>query len=320
MANPITINGETVPTYSLNETGTNAIKWLAEHGINVLIPDNELLNDSERPIQNSVVKNAFDTLKFYINVTKNGSVYEADKTYAEMQEAESKGKILKVVYDGFIYDLSANPTSSETDGYSFICVINTNLLSQKKVTVKSFVIVEDGIVYQENEINLNSIEQTTNKSTSITSESTDTQYPSAKAVVDFVLDKEAMIVKITSDGAGGYVSDTKGLDIRNAASNGKRIFAKYQNLYYPLTNISNPVVFSLLAQNVVGGVIRLRANTISIPFNSFVATFGVIDIEGTSNKTTELNSSSTNNQYPSAKAVYDYVQSAMYVDENSEVE
>lgn len=218
--------------YFLNETGSNAIKWLNENGITGLIPDEVLSPASERPLQNKAILEAFEDIE--------------------------------------------------------------DLISQK--------------------------ENAYNKVESISSESTDEEYPSAKAVFDFVLDKEAIIVNITSDGTGGYVSDTKGLDIRNAALGGKRVFAKYQNLYYSLTNTSNPIIFSLLAQNVAGGVVRPRANTISIPFASFVATVGVIDIEGTSNKTTELNSSSTNNQYPSAKAVYDYVQSALYVDENAEVE
>lgn len=63
------------------------------------------------------------------------------------------------------------------------------------------------------------------------------------AVAEGVFDDMVMIVNVTSDGAGGYVSDKNHTEIYDAYNEGKLIYVRQDTNQFPLRNVSKQVAY-----------------------------------------------------------------------------
>ena len=91
-------------------------------------------------------------------------------------------------------------------------------------------------------------------------------------------------------------------EITNAYEDGKAVFVKYVNGIYPLVGVnSNYVSFCGVSGTIVN---YITCESSSVLGWSIASSYTA---EKTSNKTTSLSPSSTNTQYPSAKATYDTI-------------
>lgn len=142
--------------------------------------------------------------------------------------------------------------------------------------------------------------------------STDGEYPTAKAVVDYVGDKIPLIINIWEDG-GNIVSELSDLNnIMFAALIAKRPIIVYEwdssgmmYILYAYTMTSGELGLYKFSTVKDGNLIELNCS--GDGSGAIVWTKTTKDLETTDNKETELSASSTNDKYPSAKAVVDYV-------------
>lgn len=145
------------------------------------------------------------------------------------------------------------------------------------------------------------IELSLNKVTSLSSSSTDTQYPSAKATYDAI--QNAAPVFWATYGT------TTNTEIRAAVNAGKHVLLKYASYIYELQNDDGDIYF--YCHDLEGNrKIVLEDDGETGTWNTPVVTVfaessSLSGKENTSNKVTSLSSSSTDTQYPSAKCVYD---------------
>ena len=152
-----------------------------------------------------------------------------------------------------------------------------------------------------------------NLTTSITAESTDEQYPSAKATYDAIQNAGIVTVKITGSGTDSdpYVSSMTYDEIYSAMKADKTVVGVKHGRGNPTLFIA----FELWGSGITfARLVALGAGTALYERYS-VGANGNVDhdtsiLETTGNKVTSLSASSTNVQYPSAKAVYDAIQAA----------
>lgn len=114
---------------------------------------------------------------------------------------------------------------------------------------------------------------------------------------------DALICTISGAGtdASPYACDKSTTEMFAALQAGKQVWAKAALLYYPLTLHNGPAVM-LFAAHTAPNTVR----TITVT-QAGAVTSTVTELEETGNKTTALSASSTNTQYPSAKAVWDAI-------------
>lgn len=135
--------------------------------------------------------------------------------------------------------------------------------------------------------------------------STDLEYPTAKAVYDFVKDKTD--IPYVEDPMIGTLSD--GLyHLKAGFYYGSRDY-EYQKLHGNY-DVDNLLIISGSNFYVFAGKSRYYGSTHSYPGGAQY--YGECYSE---NITNEINESSTDGEYPSAKAVYDAIQEALYIDE-----
>ena len=135
-------------------------------------------------------------------------------------------------------------------------------------------------------------EDKTNKTTTLTSSSTDTQYPSAKAVYNFVQGNNE-IFDLGSSSSGTLTS----AQITKISANPSGIMLLNDDHYYRLTEDSTPLLTYSYTTKKTSCYIMV--STSNGNWNK-----QIFQLEGTDNKVTTVSSSSTDDQYPSAKAVY----------------
>lgn len=155
------------------------------------------------------------------------------------------------------------------------------------------------------------LETTSNKTTSLSDSSTDTQYPSAKAVVDYVK---------ANAGSAAYSVD---IDVRTSSS-GTLTQAQVEGLvndtdsYVNIQLLEN--VYTKLCRNETTSALVKFSNvsgsgdsklTITVNKTTYAWSYAITTFENKANKTNTLSSSSTNTQYPNAKATYDYGQTVL---------
>ena len=126
---------------------------------------------------------------------------------------------------------------------------------------------------------LNAKENSANKVTSVSSTSTDTQYPSAKAMYTALSGKQATISDLATIRSGAAAGATAVQDLGDLG-----------------------VTATATELNYVDGV----TSNIQTQLNAKQASLGYT-AENSANKVTSVSSTSTDTQYPSAKAVYGYV-------------
>ena len=186
-------------------------------------------------------------------------------------------------------------------------------------------------------------ENTSNKVTSISSSSTDTQYPSAKLLYDTKTALEtAFTITLTFTSQSGGTLDKTDAEIESAINSNKKIVMNIlgeiytgfdiicndSDIYFYFTDdarTSYAVNIQCIRINRVSGS-TTNAFTYYIDFlygianngttdgeyikwdyaNSYWTRSGIVP-ENVSNKVTSLSSSSTDTQYPSAKCVYDII-------------
>ena len=134
------------------------------------------------------------------------------------------------------------------------------------------------------------LEETANKVTSMNAQSTDTQYPSAKAVYDAIQ---------TSQTATTYTAGTNVQINDNEISATDTTYTAGSNITIDANN-NNAIAATT-------GAISNGATTLVTGGTVYTA---LADKEDASNKVTSMNAQSTDTQYPSAKAVYDAIQNS----------
>lgn len=153
------------------------------------------------------------------------------------------------------------------------------------------------------EAGVSGCERTDNKVTAITGEGSDVQYPSTSALVKYVAENAGTAYHVELSGTSG---GTLTSDEYNGLLNDVNSYILHTNgpvFKYVRTLTASG---SLQYQNVVSN----RARYITIT-SAGAWTYGEVALESENNKTTTLNSSSTNTQYPSAKATYDADQATL---------
>lgn len=213
-----------------------------------------------------------------------------ETTYEEVKAAYDSGKIVIVVYDNNLFFLTDAATL--IDGFSFVCLMAGTRLS--RVFIKK-IVLQKGIGWSGN-FNKSSLEYTSNMTQVIDENSENIQYPSAKAVYDFVM----------ANGSGSednkifmaVFGETSYEDVAAAIAAGKAVFA-YEN--GDLYTYSTTVSFS--------GWIRFE-NQHTSELN-----YLLLKENGWSKGTYYrhfvqfIDETSTDEQYPSAKAVLNFVRS-----------
>ena len=157
------------------------------------------------------------------------------------------------------------------------------------------------------EVGTSGLERTDNKVNAITGEGSEVQYPSTKAVVDYVAANAPSAYHIELSGDSGTITTEQ----YNAllADNDSYILHTVGVAVMRLARavkVDGGPSGSLQYQKFIGGTAR----TISIEASG-AWTKTEITYQSTSQLTTTLSSSSTNTQYPSAKATYDNDQATL---------
>lgn len=159
-------------------------------------------------------------------------------------------------------------------------------------------------------------EQKSNKVTSISSSSTDTEYPSAKCVFDAINNNinVADLYEITSDKGTASASTMNKLYIE--VDNNKRevYYTEENNGSYSWHKLDTDILDNLsISWNDITSKPSIPSKTSDLTndgdgTNAFLTQHQDISgKEDTSNKVTSISSSSTDTQYPSAKCVYDAI-------------
>lgn len=149
------------------------------------------------------------------------------------------------------------------------------------------------------------LEQKNNKVDEITGSGTNYNYPTTKAVVDYVKANapSAYHIELSDSDSGGTITTEQ----YNALLADKNSYILLENgPIFKLTRALTSADGAMQYTNVTGNITRYVGITAA-----GVWTFGSYVIETTSNKTTTLSASSTNTQYPSAAATYTYGQTVL---------
>lgn len=242
----------------------------------MIIADDTEDANSNRPISNKAFCKA---LKEAIEKANNifFATYGLTK-YKEIKDASDSRKVVLCYHGGFCYVLISITTSSAyfnvirgTSSYMMYCD------------------ADDSGWYGVNYY----LEQSTNKVTTLSESSTDTQYPSAKAVYDALQNVGGSSV------FEAKYRETKYADILEAYNAKKHCLCVYNGQIYSLAVLKESgdtnAYFTLINNNYA---YRVVCTTNDIWYNNLA------ELEIASNKTTSLSSESTDTQYPSAKAVY----------------
>lgn len=142
-------------------------------------------------------------------------------------------------------------------------------------------------------------ENTANKINTITATSDGTQYPSARAVIDYV-DNQSKTFEAIFD-------VTTSEEIEDAYQAGKTITMNNNGVIYYLRERANSQLFVFTTAPFYLDIFQ-EINIYTATCNNSSWSLATTKAEAVSNKVTIIDANSTNKQYPSAKAVYDYVQ------------
>ena len=215
--------------------------------------------------------------------TAESSVFKAvygTTTIEEVTEAYNQGKVIHCDYNGMCFVLSAF-----NGGQAFFTSLSANYSTRLELKSDS----RWAISYF-------TMEENKNKVKTISSSSTDTQYPSAKAVYE----------ALQNVGGGSSVfeaiyGETTYDELVAAVKAKKHVICFYNNRVYNLCNYQEGMdIFFSCVTSAVYTVMCAVANG--------KWTASQYNFENTVYKVTSLSDKSTDTQYPSAKAVYDAIQ------------
>lgn len=127
--------------------------------------------------------------------------------------------------------------------------------------------------------------------------------PTIPTTISQLEDDTTFIVTVTGNGTtdSPYTANYTPQDILAQQSAGKKIYLNNNNILYPLVAVAGAQV-SVFARLGQGN------QAIQFQLTNSAVTKTIYPIQTTNNKVITLNSSSTDTQYPSAKAVYDNLQ------------
>lgn len=243
-----------------------------------------------------------DTSNFYIDHLNASDTLVRSKISANYADK------LRYVKDGSTIDI--DPSTILTDS-NYETKIGTVTTSKNGLMSKADKIKLDGIPEG------TSIEINTNKVTSLSVSSTDTQYPSAKAAYTLATNSKTIIVKVT---AGSTITADKTFSvISSAMNNGRIVAALYMNC------VMLPVAFydsstseiSFAAVQPASGYTTLKKLKCT---SENVWSYSEYKLEHRDNLVTSISADSTNTQYPSAKTVYNAINNVKtYVDNDSRI-
>ena len=225
----------------------------------------------------------FDTVELSENKTTTLDSTSTDKQYPS---AKATYEFVTAVQSS-MYTRVAAVESGLKEGESLIADIQTDLASK---------------------------ENSTNKTSTISSASTDTQYPSAKATYNFInnvesnLDARVATVESGLDTIENSVTavQTDLASKENSANKTTMISASSTDTQYPSAKATYDFVTE--SQSDVDTQISVLQSGLNTTNSSVTAVQTELATkEAATNKTTTLDASSTDTQYPSAKATYDLV-------------
>lgn len=192
-------------------------------------------------------------------------------------------------------------------------VVDTDAVNKKQMDTAIAEAVED-------------VEHTSNKVTAITGEESEVQYPSTGAVIKYVKGQVSKVKDVTLDGISIVDTETGVVALESTYSttltgtSGTLTQEQYDNLngdnasyiWYkdsdtdtiPMRLTKTYTSTKILSYQVVSNGTLIVATLVKTNLSWSVSK---ISLESTSNKVTIINNSSTDTQYPSAKAVYSYV-------------
>ena len=218
-----------------------------------------------------------ETGKIYVDLPSNKTYRWGGSAYAEISSSLALGETSSTAYYGdkgkVAYDHATDAnrltTAKSSAFYKFATTAEGHIKSVTAVTKSDLT----GL----------GVEDASNKVTSISGSSTNTQYPSAKLVYDQLALKQDKIDsshKLSADN----VDDT--------------------NTTHKFTTAADITKLAGIATGAQVNVIE----TVKVDGTALTVTDKAVNITGkenTSNKVTSISSSSTNTQYPSAKLLYD---------------
>lgn len=237
---------------------------------------------------------------------KNGGVFVAtynSTSAADIIEAVNDGKEVICFYSGYVYRCVHTFNYMQSYTAYFACTST----SASPVSAGIHALEVSGTTWTSYTYEL---ERTGNKVTTISASSTDVQYPSAKAVYQAILGADKVFVAT-------YGTTTYG-QIKAAIDDGKVVMLK-ETVSGPVGNTvsvyelaSCQTMLIAFVQPALSGSSAITVATVSNTTN--IWSKSTYTYENTENKTTSISSSSTNAQYPSAKAVYDAIQTSTPTD------
>ena len=149
------------------------------------------------------------------------------------------------------------------------------------------------------------LEQKNNKVNEITGSGTNYNYPTTKAVVDYVKANASSAYYIRLNGTdGGNIGETEFNKL--SADKGSYILLKIGAYEYKLCR--NAESTTDLRYSVVNDI---EEYTVIILASDYSWSVQIITLENTANRVTEINASSANEEYPSAAATYAYGQTVL---------
>lgn len=226
------------------------------------------------------------------NEDVGGGVFWAEygvTTSAEIEAAYQAGQAVAILYDNKIGYLINSSATGHT--FAVLAPYDTNFDGIPINILSCYDNRWGGNVLE--------AENTANKINTITATSDGTQYPSARAVIDYVDNQiktfEAIFNVTTSE------------EIEAAYQGGKTITMNNNGVIYYLRERVNSQFFVFTTAPYYLDIFQ-EINIYTATCNNSSWSMATTKAEPISNKVTIIDANSTNKQYPSAKAVFDYVQ------------
>lgn len=236
-------------------------------------------------------------------------------TVGQMNEAIAAAQPYHITLTGYAGTVTQEQYNKlKADDKSYIVFTNDNIVLTKgkqgsyygSTGIAQWVLtIQASLSYTCAVINL---ELQSNKKNAITGEGNDTDYPTTKAVADYVAANAPSAYHIDLSGDSGTITT----DQYNALKADNDSYILY-TFGFAVMRLARAVKVegpqssnSLQYQKFIGGIARTITIQSSGAWTKTEATY-----QSTSNKTTSLSASSTDAQYPSAKATYDNDQSTL---------
>ena len=263
--------------------------------------------------QDRAIKAINDNGTLVVTFTGSSDNIKADHTIDEILQASQDGKNIIGFWNmsGGIYCLPLLAKEG-TKVFFNITMGLDSVISQLNI-IGTRTSSDDIWELQMSAKDLDTFQTKANLTTSITSSSTDTQYPSAKAVYDFAQNsKDVMWVRFTQGTETGKITaDKTNAEIYEAYSNGVMVYGIFfdininKEIIMPCITVTNTIAYF---ETITESIIRI--------FIGQKDKWGYVTTQAqlVSNLTTTISSISTDDEYPSAKATYNYGQSIKTLD------